>query len=132
MFVGLSDLISKIGTTDIANELIEVHYRKKPWDDWQFFLERSPIYYADQSKTPTLILHGKNDTRVHPGQSYELYRHLKMRGQAPVRLVLYPGEKHGNRKWAARHDYHLRMMRWMDHYLKGDGGDPPDYELVYE
>ena len=43
-------------------------------------------------------MHGKNDPRVNPGQSLELYRHLKVRNQAPVRLVLYPGEGHGNRR----------------------------------
>ena len=76
-------------------------------------LERSPIFYAGQCKTPLLILHGKDDPRVNPGQSREMYRHLKLRSAAPVRLVLYPGEGHGNRKAAARLDYNLRMQQWM-------------------
>ena len=92
MFVGISNKISKVGTTDIPEEEYLVHARKRPWDDWQFFLERSPIFWAGQSQTPLLIMHGEDDPRVDPGQSMELYRHLKMRGQAPVRLVLYPGE----------------------------------------
>ena len=25
----------------------------------------------------------------------------------------------------------LRLLRWMEHYLKGSGGDPPPYELDY-
>ena len=132
MFVGISDKISKVGTTDIANEEFYVHALHRPWDNWQFFLERSPIYYAGQSKTPLLILHGKDDPRVDPGQSRELYRHLKIRGQAPVRLVLYPGEGHGNRKAAARYDYNLRSLRWLEHYLKGPGGEMPDFEIDYE
>jgi hypothetical protein len=61
-----------------------------------------------------------------------MYRHLKLRGKAPVRLVFYPGEGHGNRKAAARLDYNLRSMRWLEHYLKGEGGDMPDFELAYE
>lgn len=64
-------------------------------------------------------------------QALELYRHLKLRGQAPVRLVRYPGEQHGNRRAASRLDYHLRMIQWMEHYLKGPGGAPPPYELDY-
>ena len=131
MFVGISDLISKQGTTDIPDEMYLVHARKRPWDDWQFFLERSPIYYAEQATTPILILHGKDDPRVHPSQSLELYRTLKTIGKVPARLVWYPGEGHGNRLAAARYDYSLRLMRWMDHYLKGDGGDPPHHELDY-
>ncbi|GAB4326351.1 MAG: S9 family peptidase [Candidatus Zixiibacteriota bacterium] len=132
MSVGLGNLISKIGTTDIPREMLAVHYTDPPWDNWDFVLKRSPIYYAGQSKTPTLILHGKNDPRVFPGQSLDLYRHLKLRGQATVRLVFYPGEGHGNRDAAARLDFCMRMMRWMEHYLLGPGGDPPDWELDYE
>jgi dipeptidyl aminopeptidase/acylaminoacyl peptidase len=129
MFVGISNKISKVGTTDIPDEEFYVHARKRPWDDWQFMLERSPIFHADKSRTPLLILHGKDDPRVDPGQSRELYRHLKLRGQAPVRLVFYPGEGHGNRKAAARLDYNLRSLRWFEHYLQGSGGEAPAYEL---
>ncbi len=129
MFVGISNKVSKVGTTDIPNEEFHVHARKRPWDNWQFFLERSPIYYADQSTTPLLIMHGADDPRVHPTQSMELYRHLKLRGQAPVRLVFYPGEGHGNRNATARFDYTLRAMRWFDHYLMGPGGDPPSRDI---
>jgi dipeptidyl aminopeptidase/acylaminoacyl peptidase len=131
MFVGIANTVSKLGTTDIPNEEFLVHARRQPWDDWPFFLERSPIYYADQSRTPLLILHGKSDPRVNPGQSMELYRHLRLRGQAPVRLVLYPGEGHGNSRATARYDYSLRMMSWFDHYLLGPGGDPPPADLDY-
>jgi dipeptidyl aminopeptidase/acylaminoacyl peptidase len=129
MFVGISNNISKVGTTDIPNEEFEVHARKRVWDDWQFFLERSPVYYADRSQTPLLIMHGADDPRVHPTQSLELYRHLKLRGQAPVRLVYYPGEGHGNRKATARFDYTLRALRWFDHYLTGPGGEPPAADI---
>ncbi|MCH8966374.1 MAG: S9 family peptidase [Planctomycetes bacterium] len=131
MFVGLSDLIAKVGTTDIPNEMTLVHWRKNLWDDWEFFLTRSPIYYVQKARTPLLILGGKKDRRVHPSQSMELFRHLKTLGQTPVRLVRYPGEGHGNRKAGARYDYSLRIMRWFNHYLKGPGGDPPAYELDY-
>ena len=132
MFVGISDKISKVGTTDIPDEEFYVHAMKRPWDDWEFFLKRSPIYYADRNRTPLLILHGKEDPRVDPGQSREMYRHVKLRGEAPVRLVLYPGEGHGNRMASARFDYNLRAMRWFDHYLMGEGGEMPAYEVEYE
>lgn len=132
MFVGISDNLSKIGTTDIPDEMFYVHALRRYWEDWQYYLERSPIYHADGARTPLLILHGKDDPRVDPGQSREMYRHLKLRGEAPVRLVLYPGEGHGNRKAAARLDYNLRLMRWMEHYLKGEGGEPPATDVDYE
>ncbi|WP_217988332.1 S9 family peptidase [Aliifodinibius salipaludis] len=132
MFVGISDNISKWGTSDIPEELYLVHTRERIWEDYQKYLERSPIYYAGQADTPLLIMHGKEDTRVDPGQSYELYRHIKTRTDTPVRLVLYPGEGHGNSNATARYDYNLRMMRWFNQYLKGQQQARPDVEIEVE
>ncbi len=132
MFVGISDKISKVGTTDIPDEEYLVHARKRPWDNFEFFLKRSPINYVKKARTPILIMHGKEDPRVHPTQSMELFRFLKVIGETPVRLVFFQGEGHGNRKAAARYDYSLRLLRWMNHYLKGPGGDPPAYEIDYD
>lgn len=132
MFVGISNNVSRVGTTDIPNEEYLVHALEKPWEDWEGKLKTSPIYYGDRHRTPLLILHGTADPRVSPTQSSELYRHLKLRGQAPVRLVWYPGEGHGNRRAASRLDYSLRMMRWFNHYLQGPGGQPPPYEIEYK
>jgi dipeptidyl aminopeptidase/acylaminoacyl peptidase len=132
MFVGISNKISKTGTTDIPEEEFLVHALKRPWDDWEFFLKRSPIYYADRGKTPLLILHGKDDPRVNVGQSRELYRHLKLRGSAPVRLVMYPGEEHGNQRAASRLDFSLRMLRWFQHFLLDGGQEAPSYSVSYE
>ena len=128
MFVGVTNQLSKFGTTDISNEMHLVHARSYPWDKWQWYLERSPIYWAGQSETPLLIMHGKDDPRVHPAQSMELYRYMKVQGK-DVRLVYYPGEGHGNRKVAAQYDYSLRLMRWMDNYLIEGKKDMPDYEI---
>ncbi len=131
MFVGISDNVSKVGTTDIPNEMYLVHHRKHLWEDFDYFLQRSPIYHVKQSKTALLILHGKDDPRVHPSQSLELYRHMKTLGNAPVRLVLYPGEGHGNRRAASRLDYNLRLMQWMRHFLQAGAKDAPPFEVDY-
>lgn len=132
-FVGISNQVSKFGTSDIPNEMHLVHSLKWPWEDnWMNLIERSPIFHAGKSTTPTLILHGEKDTRVHPSQSMELFRSLKVRTQTPVRLVFYPNEAHGNRYAAAQYDYALRLMRWMDTYLAVDATrkDPiPEFDL---
>jgi len=132
MFVGISEMISKLGTTDIAEEMYYVHYRTWPWEDWDMFDRASPVRYVERAQTPILILHGDADPRVDPRQSKILHRYLKLQEDGPpVRLVFYPGEGHGNRRAAARYDYSLRMMRWMNHYLKGPGGDPPPTTIDY-
>lgn len=118
MFVGISNIVSKWGTTDIPNEEYLVHARKWVYEDYDFFLKRSPVYYAGECETPLLIMHGEEDTRVHPSQSMELYRHIKSRTDTPVELVFYPGEGHGNAKATARYDYNTRMLGWFEKYLK--------------
>ncbi|MFC1565685.1 S9 family peptidase [Candidatus Neomarinimicrobiota bacterium] len=118
MFVGISNLISKRGTTDIPYEELYVHSGKMLEEMWQENLKRSPIYYAHQSKTAVLIMGGTDDTRVHPEQSLEYYRRLKLNNHPAVRLVQYPGEKHGNSKQTSRTDMLYRILDWYDWYVK--------------
>ena len=118
MFVGISDLTSKRLTTDIPYEELYVHSGMKLEEMWQRSLERSPIFYAHQSKTAVLILGGAADTRVHPSQSIEFYRILKMNDHPAVRLVQYPGEGHGNAKQPGRIDALYRQLDWYDWYVK--------------
>ncbi len=129
MFVGISDLISKRGTTDIPYEELYVHSGRELEEIWDFSLKRSPIYWAHQSKTATLIYGGADDPRVHPSQSLELYRRMKMNNHPAVRLVQYPGEEHGNRKQPGQIDVVHRILDWYDWYVKDakplDGPMPP-------
>jgi len=129
MSVGISNKLTKSLTTDIPHEDRAVHTRYDPWTNWQFSLERSPIYHVEKCRTPLLILGGAGDTRVNPEQSLQLYRALDLLDQAPVRYVKYPGEGHGNRRATSRYDFSRRQMRWFDHYLKGPGGEPPPWDL---
>ena len=132
MFVGISDQISKTGTSDIPKEMELVHWLSSPYENPELFLERSPVMYVKDAQTPLLILHGKEDPRVNPGQSRELYRALKTVTDVPVRLVLYPGEGHGNRRAAARYDYSLRMLRWFDWFLKEGKTEAPPWRVEYD
>ncbi|MBC8315435.1 MAG: S9 family peptidase [Bacteroidales bacterium] len=129
VFVGISNLISKRGTTDIAYEEFFVHSGKSLEEQWQMNLERSPVYWAHQSKTATLIYGGAADSRVHPSQSLELHRRMKMNSHPAVRLVQYPGEGHGNRKQPGRIDVLYRQIDWLDWYVKDlkplEGPMPP-------
>lgn len=128
--MGISNQLSKFGTTDIPTEMYRLHSLSWPWEKWHWMLERSPIYFSNQSKTPLLMLHGKLDPRVHYSQSMELYRYLKQHGNAPVRLVLYPNEGHGFRRSAAKWDYSSRLLRWMDHFLIKQHTGLPAMELT--
>ena len=132
MFVGISNKLSKGFTTDIPIEDQMSHTLFEPWTKWQYGLERSPLFHAETSRTPLLIAGGTADTRVHPSQSLQLYRALKMMGNAPVRYVRYPGEPHGNRRAASQDDYVRRIMRWMIHFVRDGGTELPPQEVPYD
>ncbi len=130
MFVGISNQVSKRNTTDIPYEDYYVHWGYWTHEDWQDVYSRSPVKYAHQSLTPTLVLHGDADPRVHPSQGLEMYRALKLHGNAPVRLIWYQNEGHGNARNVHRLDYIVRTMEWFDHYLRLDkprDEKPPKY-----
>jgi dipeptidyl aminopeptidase/acylaminoacyl peptidase len=129
MFVGITNKLSKGMTTEIPVEDIMVHTRFAPYTNWQFSLERSPIYHVEECRTPLLIAGGTADSRVHPSQSLQFYRALKLIGETPVRYVRYPGEEHGNRRAASRDDYARRLMRWMDHFVKEGKTELPLWDL---
>jgi len=129
MFVGISNKISKGLTTEIPVEDRMVHTLFQPYTRWQYSLERSPIYHVEQSRTALLIAGGTADSRVHPSQSLQLYRALKLIDRTPVRYVRYPGEGHGNRRAAGRDDYARRLMRWMDHFVIDGATELPSWDL---
>ncbi len=134
-FVGVSDLVSKRYLTDIPFEDEYVHMGVKVSESWDLMRERSPITYADRCKTPLLILHGDSDPRVHPSQSQEMYRALKMAGHPSVRLVWYRGEGHGNSRRFGREDFLARTMAWFDWYLMDRNpwdGEMPALDLSEE
>lgn len=132
MFVGVSDLISRNGATDIPNEELFVHSGKPLEEMWDLALKRSPIYWAKQSTTATLICGGADDPRVPPTQSVELYRRMKMNNHPAVRLVQYPGEQHGNARQPGRRDLLYRTLDWYDWYVRDAkplGGPMPPLDI---
>lgn len=128
---GVTDNISKWGTTDIPMEMYLVHNREWIYEgNYMKYLKRSPIYHVDKAQTPLLITHGKEDTRVHPGQSMELFRHMKVRKpDVPTRFVRYPGEGHGYGRSTSQYDYNIRMMRWFNHFIKEDNDSLPAHNI---
>lgn len=85
----------------------------------QLFMERSPITYAADAVTPTLILHGTEDQCTPLGQAQELHKALVLNG-TPTELVVYPREGHGFRERDHAADAQLRTVAWFERYLEGD------------
>ncbi len=113
---GLTNWLSFAGTTDIPYEMSLVH-----WDSWWFdepelHWQRSPMAYLNQAKTPTLVVTGAKDERVHPEQARQLFTGLRIKG-VPTELVFYPREPHGLRERAHQLDFIERTLGWFDKHL---------------
>jgi len=118
MSAGISNQISKIGMTDTPHENSLVHWNGYSWDtNFDLAWDRSPLKYFRNNKTPLLITHGAIDKRVPTGQAYELYRALNHIDQAPVKLIIYPDEKHGLKMRSHRYHFMINALEWLEKYL---------------
>ena len=109
------DWISFAGQTDVP--LFGAAMFDRPfWEDPAPWLKLSPIMYAGNIKTPTLIMTGDLDMRTPMPQSEELYAALKMRG-VPTMLLRFADEYHGTASkpsnWIRTQLY---MMSWYNKY----------------
>uniref|UniRef100_A0A8C7V7V5 acylaminoacyl-peptidase n=1 Tax=Oncorhynchus mykiss TaxID=8022 RepID=A0A8C7V7V5_ONCMY len=79
-------------------------------------LQKSPISYAPQIKSPVLLMLGGKDRRVSPHQGLELYRSLKSRG-SPVRLLWFAEDAHSLARVDTQADCFLNVVLWFQQHL---------------
>lgn len=126
---GLTNWISFAGTTDIPNEMSIVHWNSWWFDEPELHWQRSPLAHLNKAQTPTLIVHGEKDDRVHPEQSIQLYTNLRLKG-VPTSLVLYPREPHGLTERAHELDFIERTLDWFGTWLGPSTGSEQEREPV--
>ena len=103
----ITDVPSFLRTTDVP-ERFESYLGK----DIHVYQRSSPMTYADNIKTPSLIWHGDADIRVPVMQSRHLYTAF-LKNEVPVEYVIYPDEPHGLQRTLNRRDLLLRKIRWL-------------------
>ena len=79
----------------------------------------SPIHKVDVIKTPTIVLHGANDTNVPVVEAEQVVDNLKERG-IPVEYVLFPDEGHGWVKTKNKVTSTVSVVTWFKKYLIGE------------
>ena len=77
----------------------------------------SPIHKVDVVKTPTIVLHGANDTNVPVVEAEQVVNNLQKR-QIPVKYVLFEDEGHGWRKTVNKVTSTEAIVEWFNQYLK--------------
>jgi dipeptidyl aminopeptidase/acylaminoacyl peptidase len=89
-----------------------------PWDPASAELYRtgSPITYAGQITTPTLILSGTADITVPITEAFALYHALASR-KVPVKFIGLPGGPHSPSDPVHRELYYQAIQQWVVHHL---------------
>jgi dipeptidyl aminopeptidase/acylaminoacyl peptidase len=87
-----------------------------PADAPDLYLLASTHHRLGEIRTPLLVLHGSEDTRVPPVQSEAVVEQLREHG-IEHEYVVYPGEGHGFRKREHRIDAYERLARWFERHL---------------
>ena len=91
-----------------------------PWlnDNAMNYWRQSPMAYAHQIRTPTLIISNTGDERVTVSQSYKLYHALKDNG-VEVKFVVYPVGGHFPSDPVHRRDLRRRWVEWIAEHFEG-------------
>lgn len=102
--------MSRVG----GNRFIEEIMGGKPWEVPEVYRRYSPLTYAHQTQTPTLILQGDDpDERA---QAALLYTWLLQAG-VKVEYIQYEGEGHVLSKREHKEDFWNRTIAWFDEHL---------------
>jgi dipeptidyl aminopeptidase/acylaminoacyl peptidase len=87
-----------------------------PMSARQRYEANSPLYFVQNCKTPTLVLHGEVDS-VPISEAYMFYHALKSFG-VETEMVVYLREGHNLVERAHQIDFQRRVLAWFDKHLK--------------
>ncbi len=124
----VSNFISDDGTRDGAYGH-EDDFDGFLFDDFDQYWNSSPLKYAKNVKTPTLVLHSDNDYRVPIEQGEQWFRALRHYG-VNAEFVIFPRENHNlTRTGEPKHLVESLnwQVYWFDRFLNGnENAKPPD------
>ncbi len=114
----LVDWESFILTADNPYRYSRVWGGKYPWEKSNDYRSRSPLTYAHNVRTPTLIITGEQDFRTPISQSEMYYTALKL-NDVNAALIRVPDEAHG---LAKRPSNIVRRFEYMLAWFRRHGG----------
>ena len=116
----ISNWTSFYGTSDIGPWFGGYQNKATYTQNHELMWKQSPIAYADNFKTPTLIIHSDCDFRCPISEGYQLLTALQERS-VPARMVIFKGENHELSR-GGKPLHRLRRLQeisdWMDKYCK--------------
>jgi dipeptidyl aminopeptidase/acylaminoacyl peptidase len=91
-----------------------------PDTEAEFLMERSPITYVENVRTPLLVIQGAKDPRVVKAESDQMVERLQTLGRE-VEYVVFDDEGHGFTKRANELKAYRLAADWLEQHL---GSDP--------
>jgi dipeptidyl aminopeptidase/acylaminoacyl peptidase len=111
-FYGVSDIGVWFGVEEMGGH---------PQDIPEVYTRCSPITYAHNCITPTLMVQGENDWRCPPEQTEQFYTRLKVAG-CTVEMLRLPNSAHGatiTGNVPVRSAHNDALLDWMNRYVLG-------------
>jgi dipeptidyl aminopeptidase/acylaminoacyl peptidase len=84
------------------------------FQNFAFYWEQSPLKYAMNVKTPTLVLHGDSDHRVPIEQGEQWFRALRHFG-VPSEFLIFPRENHS---LAVDPKHRVELYKWQTYWFE--------------
>ena len=102
-----------VGTSDIGIGFPEMYLLDDMEKNINLYRKKSPITYASNIKTPTLIIHSQEDYRCPIEQAEQLFSNLKKRN-IKTAMLRFPGESHE----LSRSGTPIHRKQRFDHIIK--------------
>jgi dipeptidyl aminopeptidase/acylaminoacyl peptidase len=115
----VNEMVSEDGSSDFAG-FFRGYVGANPWEAPEAYRRISPLSYAEQITTPTLILHSEDDLRCPINQGEQLFTVLRAL-RRDVEFVRFPGESHElTRSGSPTHRVQRfeLVLDWLDRYLR--------------
>jgi dipeptidyl aminopeptidase/acylaminoacyl peptidase len=92
-------------------------FKGTPYDNRELYRKWSPHEYAQNFKTPMLVIHGQKDYRFDVSQGFDLFTTLQMEG-VPSKMLYFPDEGHWVLKPQNSQLWYKTVNDWVDQWTK--------------
>jgi dipeptidyl aminopeptidase/acylaminoacyl peptidase len=112
---GLINLESQWRTSDVIYSR-ELNNGGPVWQQGEVWRKQSPIRFAANFKTPTLVTVGERDFRVPINNSLEYWSVLQ-RLRIPSKLIVFPDANHWILKGEDSRFFYQELLNWLGRWL---------------
>ena len=88
-----------------------------PWSNPDEYKRSSPLTYAENFKTPTMLVHGQRDYRVDISEGLQMFTALQRMG-VPSQILIFPNEGHNVGRLDNLRTVYDEQYKWLARWLK--------------